>query len=392
MTDPHKTDDIINDGLNPWLPDVAIIGAGPSGSLLSLVLARSGLPVALLDQAQFPRRKVCGGCLNGRAMAALASCGLGDLLERLGARPVTQVQLCVGRQRATLPLPATRSVSRTAFDAALIEEAQAAGVAFFSGTRVSMGAICGGYRQLDYGARPEPSIAGRTPPLGAKIVVLAHGLRDGAIAKNSRLGAGTLLNQVPEPLSEDRLLMVIGRGGYVGGVRVEGGQYDLAAALDVAFLKAHGTLALAVNDLFQQAGYGAMPEIATADWRGTPLLTRRRQDIAGQRWFAVGDAAGYVEPFTGEGMAWAMSGALALAPLVQSSVATWDSGAIAAWSQLHQRVIAMRQWPCRIMSQVLRSRLLSLGLVGGLQCFPGLARPVMQVMNRPQATTGRAMI
>jgi 2-polyprenyl-6-methoxyphenol hydroxylase-like FAD-dependent oxidoreductase len=370
--------------------DVAIIGAGPSGSLLSLVLARSGLSVALLDQGEFPRRKVCGGCLNGRAMTALAACGLGDLLERLGARPVTQVQLCVGRQRAALPLPATRSVSRTALDAALIEEAQAAGVAFFSGTRASLGAVSGGYRRLEYGSRQEPTDAGRTLPLGAKIVVLAHGLKDGAIAKHSRLGAGTLLTQVPQQLSEDRLLMVIGRGGYVGGVRVEGGQYDLAAALDVAFLKAHGSLALAVSDLFQQGGFGVVPEMVAADWRGTPLLTRRRQAIAGQRWFAVGDAAGYVEPFTGEGMAWAMGGALALAPLVQSSVVAWDDGAVTAWSQLHRRVIVGRQWPCRILSQVLRSPLLSRGLIGGLHCFPSLAGPVMQAMNRPPTITERA--
>lgn len=117
-------------------------------------------------------------------------------------------------------------------------------------------------------------------------------------------------------MAYDGLLMVVGRGGYVGGVRVEDGQYDLAAALDVDFLKASGTIANAVCDILCQSGITEIAELADADWKGTPLLTRRPNEIAGERWFAVGDAAGYVEPFTGEGIAWAMNGALELAPIV----------------------------------------------------------------------------
>lgn len=362
---------------DPPVWDVAIIGAGPGGSFLSLILARLGLSVILLDQAEFPRRKVCGGCLNGKSIAALKYCGLADLPQRLGAQAVTRVQLCRAGRRAELPLQNTWSISRSCFDSALISEAQTAGATFAPGQRATMGPVIGRCRQVELQSRLGQST------LAAKILIIAHGLKEGAIARNSRLGVGTVLSQVPQRLNDNGLLMVIGHGGYVGGVRVEQGQYDLAAALDVDFLKAKGTIANAVDDIFRQAGFDEIPEVTAADWKGTPLLTRRPNHIAGERWFAVGDAAGYVEPFTGEGMAWAMNGALALAPIVHQSVGQWQPNAIQDWSKLHQRNIARQQWPCRVLAQALRWPVLSWGLVSGLRLFPGLAQPVLQHLSRP---------
>lgn len=357
--------------------DVAIIGAGPAGSLLSLILARGGRRVLLLDQAKFPRRKVCGGCFNGNAMTALIACGLGHLPTRLGAQPVAKVRLHQGKCWADLPFENNWSLSRTCFDAALIQEACSANVTFRSGQRATLGQSREGYRTLDVQSS-DASVA-----VNAKIVVLAHGLKAGTIAPHSRLGVGALLTATPAALTHDGLLMLIGRGGYVGGVRVEGGQYDLAAALDVDFLKAKGSMAGAVNDLFIQGGFGELPEIREADWKGTPLLTRRPQVIAGERWFAVGDAAGYVEPFTGEGMAWAMNGALALAPIVQQAVGQWQAQAVAAWTDTHRRKIASRQWPCRVLSHGLRSPLWSWAMVTGARIVPGFAGPVLRHLSRP---------
>ncbi len=359
--------------------DVAIIGAGPGGSLLSLILARSGLSVILLDQSEFPRRKVCGGCLNGNAMAALKACGLANLPQRLGAKSVARMRMCWGGRWAELPFENNWSISRTVFDTALIDQAQAAGVTFASGQRGTLGPVAGNFRQVEVQSKVSSSV------LSAKIAIVAHGLKAGTIARNSRLGAGTILPEVPACLTDDGLLMVIGRGGYVGGVSVENNQYDLAAALDVNFLKARGSIANAVNDLFRQAGYQPMPEVANADWKGTPLLTRRPKQIAGERWFAVGDAAGYVEPFTGEGMAWAMNGALALAPIVQQSVAQWQPRVVDNWSKVYQQKIARRQWPCRVFAKVLRSPTLSLGLVSGLRLCPSVARPILQHLSQPTA-------
>jgi 2-polyprenyl-6-methoxyphenol hydroxylase-like FAD-dependent oxidoreductase len=55
-------------------------------------------------------------------------------------------------------------------------------------------------------------------------------------------------------------------------------------------------------------------------WRLVPSLTRRPKRVAEERLFLIGDAAGYVEPITGEGMLWAIMSACAIAPLDSAAV------------------------------------------------------------------------
>jgi flavin-dependent dehydrogenase len=105
--------------------------------------------------------------------------------------------------------------------------------------------------------------------------------------------------------------------------------------------------------------------------------------VAGPRWFAVGDAAGYVEPFTGEGMAWAVAGAVAVAPLAARGVASWDNRLVAEWSAAHRRLIGNRQFACRVVSRGLRSPLVCRLAVRGLSLVPSLAGPVVRSLNRP---------
>jgi 2-polyprenyl-6-methoxyphenol hydroxylase-like FAD-dependent oxidoreductase len=107
--------------------------------------------------------------------------------------------------------------------------------------------------------------------------------------------------------------MATGRGGYVGLVRVEDGRLDMAAAFDPVFVKSVGGLGAAAETILREVGWPAPPALAEEPWKGTPALTRRARRLAGHRCFVVGDAAGYVEPFTGEGMAWAVMSAAAVA-------------------------------------------------------------------------------
>ena len=68
----------------------------------------------------------------------------------------------------------------------------------------------------------------------------------------------------------------------------------------------NGSLADAATAVLREARFPAIPALAGAEWRGTPLLTRRESRLAANRLFLLGDAAGYAEPFTGEGMTWAV--------------------------------------------------------------------------------------
>ena len=106
--------------------DVAIVGAGPAGTACALALRHSGLRVALLDKAQFPRDKVCGDAIPGHALKALRQ------LDPAFAAGLWQLQPldAVRQSRLVAPngdslwmrwkLPSFNS-PRATFDAALLE-------------------------------------------------------------------------------------------------------------------------------------------------------------------------------------------------------------------------------------------------------------------------------
>jgi flavin-dependent dehydrogenase len=341
--------------------DALVIGAGPAGAVTARELARRGCRVLLVDKANFPRPKVCGCCLNGAAVATLERLGLGHVLA--GAVPLDRVRVAAGRRSAELRLPRGAALSRTVFDSRLVEEAVRAGVEF----------------------RPN-TLLGRDPKGGAfPCTVVASGLAAAGAEPGSRIGAGVVLpaDVAPELYSPGTIHMATGRGGYVGLVRVEDGRLDVAAAFAAGFIKSAGGLGAAAAAILGEVGWPVPPKLAEAPWKGTPALTRRPAKLAGERFFVVGDAAGYVEPFTGEGMAWALMSAAALAPIALRAAREWRPELVREWQRTHARIIGRRQRVCRGVSRVLRSPFLTGIAVRALSALPLLARPVVAALNRP---------
>jgi flavin-dependent dehydrogenase len=97
----------------------------------------------------------------------------------------------------------------------------------------------------------------------------------------------------------------------------------------------------------------------------------------------AGDAAGYIEPFTGEGMAWALAGAAALAPLAVQGAQEWSEAIERAWEVKHRRLIVGRQRNCRWVSRLLRRPQLCSAAVAILRRAPWLATPLVQAIHRP---------
>jgi menaquinone-9 beta-reductase len=367
--------------------DAIVLGAGPAGALAARQLAAGGARVLLVDKKAFPRWKVCGACLNGQALAVLRSVDLGSLAADLGGIALDGFDVRLAGRTARLALPAGIALSRTQFDAALVDAAIAAGAEYLPETRAAVGAVHAGQRRVELRHGRHERIA------HARLVLVASGLgttcpvRDPRIqtraAVNSRIGAGCVLGDFPEFYRRKTIFMALGRHGYVGLVRVEDGLLNVAAAVDPRFLRRHGGPGNAASILLAEAGFPPVGALATAAWQGTAALTRRTWPLAAERVFVLGDAAGYVEPFTGEGIAWALASAQAVAPLALRAIERWDPSLAQAWPALHRRLVGRRQRFCRSFAILLRHPWLALPAFEVLSRIPPVSRLMIRHINAP---------
>ncbi len=363
--------------------DALVVGAGPAGSLLARGLAADGLRVLLVERERWPRWKVCGACLGPDAHAALEAEGLGAVPERGGAVPLRRTTLHAHGRRAELRTDGWRVWSRARLDAALVGEAVRAGAVFRPGTRARIAPVRGEARvvTLRSGAREETTTA--------SVVVDASGLGGGAEMSRPparprrepgpRVGLGALFPAGAADLPAGRLHMVVGRGGYVGLTRLEDETIDVAAAVDPGLLRGR-TPAGAVAHLLATAGLDLEGPPPLVGWKGTPPLGRVHADAAARRLFRLGDALAFVEPFTGEGIGWALQAARALRPIAARAAERWDDALAAAWDADHRGRAARGRLRCALLARGLRSEaLVSLG-VRVLAAAPWLARPWVRGM------------
>ena len=407
--------------------DVIVIGAGPAGSVVARQLALGGRRVLLLDKKRFPRRKVCGACLNHAAVTLLEEIGLGDFLHNSGAVELSGFDLRAGLRRLSLPLPSGRAVSRSVFDQQLVEAAIRAGVTFHDGVSATVGEANDDGRIVELkhatntvrdlpvlarsrtqmcetgergGVSPPVPIeytGGLTPPRSpehfAKVVVAADGLGHPSLcnlskirdrtARSSRIGAGCEVTEFPAEYTPGVIHMAVGRGGYVGLVCVENGALNIAAAFDARLIRDSGGPARAAANVLSQAGFPAISVMAEAEWLGTPALTRSTMPVAVERLFVLGDASGYVEPFTGEGMGWALASAVALAPLASAACDGWQPALATAWSHEHTRLVRRRQRTCRMLAAFLKSPTCVRWAMFLLPKVPRLLQPLVRGVSLP---------
>ncbi len=431
MPDPHATLSLAAAEGTPW--QAVVVGAGPAGSALATRLAARGLRTLLVDAAAMPRPKLCGCCLSPAAVAELA------LLAELSAAvsggepaaskpgslpgsgpaaglpsvaiPLRQARLVTPGVTAVVPLVGGGVVSREALDPAGVRQAVAAGAAWLPAARVmrivqatksTSGPLTIQFQPQSHVASPDlaagPSVASGTMSLAAELVVLASGLADtirlpddpaaASILPTSRLGLGTTVGELPLDPPAGELVMAVGRGGYCGLVRLEDGRLDVAAAIDRGALAAAGSPAEAVRGVLADAGIDAAwleslrERFAAAAFRGTPPLTRSRAvSAAAGRVLRIGDAAGYVEPFTGEGMGWALASARlcdeSLAPAIAGGTIRGDLPAAAArYAAAHHRHFALTHARCRRVARAVRQPWLVGGAAWLARLAPGMAARV----------------
>ncbi len=361
--------------------DIVVVGAGPAGALAAYLLAKQNLSVLLLDQATFPRRKVCGGCLSHRTMELLEQCGLSGLTMQLRAKSLHRLVVAAGTGLAAIEIPQGRSVSREQFDFALIEAAQEKGAVFLSRTKAAV------QKSVDHFARVQVRVENKICEVRAKMILVSDGLAGDALrqqpdyhskaAADSLIGLYASLDPNSFPADAGTIYMACGRPGYAGIVRREDERLEVAAAVHPAFLKS-STPAVCVHAVFEEAGLAIPQGLSEAVWMGTSPLPRTRRLLAGQRFFVLGDASGFVEPFTGEGIFWALLQARELVALLQSHQFNWETDLGEKWQRKHAHLLGKRKKLCRLIGATLRWRMLRCFMVEAIRRAPWLIRPLIR--------------
>jgi geranylgeranyl reductase family protein len=306
-------------------PDIVVVGAGPAGSATAAHLVRAGARVALLEAAHHPRPKACAEYASPRIVEELARLGLSPGTWAGLAVPLDGMELHAGGRAVRIGYADRRQrrtawgVDRRSFDAMLADHAARAGAELREGVR-AIGLV----RERDriVGLRVRDG-RGQRSTIAARVVVGA----DGAHSTIARLLGVERPVRYPRRLGlvahhaavdglTDHGEMHVGDGYYVGLAPTPGGELNVGMALPMDGARP-------ARERFEAAIAG-LPEVASrlaGSRRVTPIrgmapIGHRVSDTAGPGWLLVGDAAGFVDPFTGEGIHRALRSARAAADAI----------------------------------------------------------------------------
>jgi len=359
--------------------DVVVIGTGPAGTAAAIESARAGLEVLLVDRKALPRPKVCGGCVNPSSLKSLQKLGVADQLSERGAIPLDRVRLQAAGRLADLALQGGVSITRATLDELLVRQAIAAGCQLLTETTASL--------------PPSDNIrtvcltrARQTVDATARVVMVAAGLAGQRMVASdcttqrepsSRIGLGIATTTPVPAVPAGTICMAIAQEGYVGVTVADGNQTSIAAAVDPAALRSDGAVP-ACQRILDNAGVDIQLDSLEGQWTGTESLTRRVLVPAAHRLLCIGDTAGYIEPFTGEGIAWALRSGINSAAFAIQGCREWSPAITTQWTAAYHGEIQQRQHLCRTIAAALRHPWMVTASMVALSRFPQLASPLLR--------------
>ena len=315
--------------------DVAIVGGGPAGSTAAAFCAERGLRTIVIEREKFPREKVCGDCLNPACWPILRRLALAERVPDLPHSLVDYVEFIgLGGDSVTVDLPhgenAEIAIKRSLFDALLLERARELGAEVRDRTTLTALIKSEGNWKLRVNEDGE---------IRARVIIAADG-RNSTVAR--------LLDLLPRATKErialqahvalpnefgKRIVLQWLPGGYSGQVPVNDEELNVCLvgrANSISGLKEWATQRFHLP--------------AAQTWRSITPLTRATIPALQNNVLLVGDAARVVEPFTGEGIFYAMRSGEIAAATADQLVGRDPAFAAKEYIQKHRAMYRGRLW------------------------------------------------
>ena len=339
--------------------EVIVVGGGPAGAATASRLAAAGVDVLVLDRARFPREKACAEFLSPGTVDALSRLGVLDAAS-VGGAWQRGIRIVSAGAEFTLVYDGDRrglGIARPVLDTLLLQQSVACGARVREGV-TALAAVREHGRVTGVRVR---DAAGAKAVLTAELVVVADGLRS-RVARSlgldrpapwpRRLG---FVAHVRHAAPSQFGLMAVGDGRYCGVATVGGGETSVGLAVESGWRGSDES----ASALFTRT-IGSLPAardalagaIRATSIRGAAPLARAVRGVSVPGCLLVGDAAGFTDPFTGEGVHRALRGAELAADAAVEALGRHDRHPV-RYTAARDREFASKQRACLLLQAVL---------------------------------------
>ncbi|HUP20496.1 MAG TPA: NAD(P)/FAD-dependent oxidoreductase, partial [Gemmatimonadota bacterium] len=376
------------------IPEVVVVGGGPAGAATATLLARAGHAVRLYDRARFPREKPCGEFMSPAAVPILEDLGVRERIEAAGARRLPRVRIVAPGGSVDLDFedgPAGPgwcwSLSRHRLDAILLDAARAAGADVREGVRVDgvleeRGRVAG-VRGRDEDGAPVEDRARLVVGAGGRNCPVARAL---GLQRRSRARRFDVLARWRGRPAADGAACELHVAGdaYLAVAPQEGTAWNANGVVPDATLRRSRDPEAVYDGLL--AAHPAVAERLAGGERAGPVVTSDVTPLVCPRASAdgallVGDAALFLDPFTGQGIYLALRSAVLATRVANAALerGRTDRAALALYDTArHEEIEPKRRVSGAIQIILYRPHVLQ-RVVRAMRRSPGLTSTIVGV-------------
>lgn len=348
--------------------DAVVVGAGPAGSATAALLARRGFSVLLLDRAAFPRDKACGEYTSPETEQVLKRIGVLEPVLRAGARRLPAMKV-ISPSGRSFTMQYSRechsdeahviATPRRILDATLVDHARRCGVCVHEREKVE-GVVLRDGKAAGVTLR---SRSGGSREVRARLVMGADGVHSSVVRSlglEAPLRWPRNLGMVAHYRGHNGLdswgEMHVSAKGYAGLAPLSNGLLNVGLVMPMTRNKAGSEGSAAARfEAFANSFPGVRERLAGAERvsqiRGVGPIGVRVRRFYGPGYLLVGDAAGFFDPFTGEGVYKALRGAELAAEVAAEALEKNDlsARALSRYARLRRRHFAAKEMVCRLV-------------------------------------------